>query len=72
MLSAENRAGSGWLTPEAVTLAILTLSGGSDVDSVTMSAMVTVRLLRVERDLAVGSPSRRLREFARRPRRPHP
>src|SRR5437764_826439 len=32
MLSAENRAVSGRLTPEAVTLAILTLTGGCAAD----------------------------------------
>ena len=44
MVSAENRAASGWLTPEAVMLAIFTLTGGCAADFVAMSAIVTVRL----------------------------
>jgi hypothetical protein len=44
MLSAENRVGSGWLTPEATKRALLTLTGGCAADSAARSAMVMVRL----------------------------
>ncbi len=55
MLSAVNRAGSVWLTPDAVRLAILTLNGGAEVVSAAISLIVKVRL-DVERGFAVARP----------------
>ena len=74
MLSAEKRAVSGWLTPAAVTAAILTLTGGCVADSVAISAILTVRLRRSNDTLpwlALPPPARicceRGLDFARDP-----